>query len=178
MNRKLSSQCHRHIFIERCQKHTDTLGQRFVPLTRGLAGEDRRAKQVIAGVTVIEYHRAKGEVSMLDLTLPDRIGWNPRIRAIDNWKHRRKEEDRNRELCYLAEALSKWLRRKQCPMPAMHAEWEFTIFSMCHRYHHPKILLGHYNNIWIFVKKWHRTNLECNDLIWIKIIIVYIKIIL
>lgn len=66
------------------QKRTDTLWQRLVPLTRGLAGQDRRAKQVIPRVAVVEYHRAKGEVTMLYFTLPDGVGRNPGIGAIDD----------------------------------------------------------------------------------------------
>lgn len=73
------------------QKHTDTLWERLVPLTRGLAGQDRRAKQVIPRVAVIEYHRAEGEVTMLYFTLPDGVGRNPGIRAIDDWTQRKED---------------------------------------------------------------------------------------
>lgn len=49
-----------------------------------LAGKDGGAKQVVAWVTVIKDNGAEGEVAMLNLALPDGVGWDPRIRAVDH----------------------------------------------------------------------------------------------
>lgn len=67
-----------------CQQLTNAFRQRLVPLASRLAGEDGGAKQVVSWVTVIKDHCAKGEVAMLNLALPDGVGWDPRIRAVDH----------------------------------------------------------------------------------------------
>lgn len=49
-----------------------------------LAGEHRRAEQVISRVAVVEDHAAKCEVAVLDLTLPYGVGRDTRISAVYN----------------------------------------------------------------------------------------------
>lgn len=66
---------------------TDALRQRLVPLSRWLAGEHRRAEQVVAGVAVVEHHRAEGEVAVLDFALADGVGRDPRVGAVDHCAH-------------------------------------------------------------------------------------------
>lgn len=89
---------------------TDALWQRLVPLSRRLAGEHRRAEQVVAGVAVVEHHRAEGEVAVLDFALADGVGRDPRVGAVDHCVHTRthihthahRERGGEEEMCYLA----------------------------------------------------------------------------
>lgn len=96
-------------------KLTYTFGQRLVPLSRRLTGEHGRSEQVVPGVTVVKHHRAEGEVAVLDFALPDGVGWDPWIGAVDHCTntrtHRRGDRQTDRhtdgrhvkeEMCYLA----------------------------------------------------------------------------
>lgn len=63
---------------------TDALRQRLVPLACGLTHENGRSKQVVARVTVVEHYRAKGEIAVLDLALPDGVGRDAWVRTVDH----------------------------------------------------------------------------------------------
>lgn len=58
-----------------------------------LTGQHGGSKQVIPWVTVVENHGAKGEVPMLYFTLPDGVGWDTWIGAIDHYTQRDTETD-------------------------------------------------------------------------------------
>lgn len=72
---------------------TDAFWKRSVPVAHWLAGEHWWSKQVISWVTVVKDHTSKREVTMLNLTLPDRIGRDTWIRAVYHWiKEKRRKK--------------------------------------------------------------------------------------
>lgn len=62
--------------------------QGFVPLSGRLTGQHGRSEQVIPRVAVVENHGAEGKVPVLYFTLPDGVGWDAWIGAIDHYTHR------------------------------------------------------------------------------------------
>ena len=58
-------------------------------MSAGLAGEHRGAEHGVAGVTVVEHHRPKREVPVLDLTLPDGVGRDARVGTVHHCRQRR-----------------------------------------------------------------------------------------
>lgn len=76
-------------------KPTDTFREWFVPLSSRLTAQDRWSKQVVSGVTVVENNRAKGKVPVFYFTLPDGVGWDSWIRAIDHYTERETQWDTN-----------------------------------------------------------------------------------
>lgn len=78
---------------EEAANGTNAFWKRFVPVALWLASEHRRAEQVKARVAVIEDDTAKCEVPVFNLTLPDRVGQDTWIRAVNHCV--KKEKKRN-----------------------------------------------------------------------------------